>query len=595
MRIRPTFIVAAFLLFSSTAFSQTTVEDLLKDYTPRQPLADIETPKANQFKQCTQKVVNAGGGSGYVVFGPQGQVLRRFTDSDGDEKVDQFRYYKHGVEVYRDIDSDGDEKIDQFRWLNAGGTRWGIDKSGNGRIDEWKRISAQEAAQVAVTAMIAGDSRMLQTVLLNPGDIRSLGLKGDYAQNAEASVANPSAKMKQAIGATKIFTGSKWMRFDAQAPGLIPSGKVASRDLMVYENAMAMVESAGKPALIHVGELVKVGETWKLVNIPKAAEGNRVMAMSVLMSPELANTGPAGAGGAGAMTKEMRDLVDRLRKLDGNAPAPTAGRAAISRYNRERASILANLATVASTQKQRDEFTKQFADGVAAAVQARDGWPEGLSLLVKLEKQVAADPKRSKTDVYSYLFYRRMLAEYALKLQKAEGVNERQEVQEGWLEQLPTFVKKFPNAPDAADALIEIGKNEEFSGKLDEAERSYKEVARRFASEEAGKLGKGALKRLGLEGKSLRLSGTDLRRRPISISQAPYKGKVVLVLFWSTWCEPCKQEVPLLNALYAKYRTRGFEILGVNLGDTPADITTCLLYTSPSPRDRTRSRMPSSA
>jgi len=46
-----------------------------------------------------------------------------------------------------------------------------------------------------------------------------------------------------------------------------------------------------------------------------------------------------------------------------------------------------------------------------------------------------------------------------------------------------------------------------------------------------------------------------------------YKGKVVVVDFWASWCEPCKKEVPALNALYKKYLKKGVMIVGVNVDD----------------------------
>ena len=68
-------------------------------------------------------------------------------DTNGDQSPDVFRYYRHGLEVYRDIDSNFNQKPDQYRWMNWGGTRWGLDPNEDGRIDEWKMISAPEAAQ----------------------------------------------------------------------------------------------------------------------------------------------------------------------------------------------------------------------------------------------------------------------------------------------------------------------------------------------------------------------------------------------------------------------------------------------------------------
>lgn len=54
-----------------------------------------------------------------------------------------------------------------------------------------------------------------------------------------------------------------------------------------------------------------------------------------------------------------------------------------------------------------------------------------------------------------------------------------------------------------------------------------------------------------------------------SVALADYKGKVLLINFWATWCPPCKIEIPGFNELYAQYRDQGFEILGVS-GDDDA-------------------------
>ena len=49
------------------------------------------------------------------------------------------------------------------------------------------------------------------------------------------------------------------------------------------------------------------------------------------------------------------------------------------------------------------------------------------------------------------------------------------------------------------------------------------------------------------------------------------KGKVVMVNFWATWCVPCRQEMPHLQALYEKYNSLGFELLAVNVEKNNAE------------------------
>ena len=44
-----------------------------------------------------------------------------------------------------------------------------------------------------------------------------------------------------------------------------------------------------------------------------------------------------------------------------------------------------------------------------------------------------------------------------------------------------------------------------------------------------------------------------------------YKGQVVMVNFWATWCGPCQQEMPLLDQMYKKYKMAGFTLIGVNV------------------------------
>jgi len=48
-----------------------------------------------------------------------------------------------------------------------------------------------------------------------------------------------------------------------------------------------------------------------------------------------------------------------------------------------------------------------------------------------------------------------------------------------------------------------------------------------------------------------------------------YLGKVVMINFWATWCPPCRQEMPSMEALYQRFKTKGFTILAINQWETP--------------------------
>jgi cytochrome c biogenesis protein CcmG/thiol:disulfide interchange protein DsbE len=62
----------------------------------------------------------------------------------------------------------------------------------------------------------------------------------------------------------------------------------------------------------------------------------------------------------------------------------------------------------------------------------------------------------------------------------------------------------------------------------------------------------------------------------VAVKLADYKGRIVLIDFWASWCPPCKTSFPALDALYRQYRDSGVEVLTVNLDERRHDAETFL-------------------
>lgn len=566
------FLFALLLCISPGLFAQEVGPQAILGYQPTHvDDVQIETPQGPEVQQCKVNVEQEGKRSGYALIGPQGQLLRRFMDTDGDSKVDEFRYYQYGLEVYRDLDTNGDNKVDQSRWMNTQGTRWGVDVDQDGGIDSWRMISAEEASREAVTALVTRDVKRMSAIFISEEDVKSLGIESTIAARYRRNREELETQMKAYLGTSKVINPqSKWVRFDSSMlmPNLIPgdSGK-AGQDLLVYENVMAIVASQGENGFVQVGEMIRVGASWKITQVPKPIEGNQfdLGEGGLLLQPTIAGM-PVGT--TEGLSPEMKNALDQLRDLDAKSPNADSSRDEIFRFNVSRARLLEQIAQLAESPDDKALWVRQRLEMIAAATQM-DTYPNGLEELQRIV--VTLRKEKGSPELLAFAVFQEMLVRYNLSLQTAKP-EDRADVQASWLESLKSFVEEFPNAPESADALLQLAITNEFNGDVKEARVSYTQLVNDYPKTDAAQRGQGALRRLGLEGQPLVLAGKTLNGgRPLNLSS--YRGKVTAVIFWATWCQPCTEDLPQIQELYRTYQRDGFEVVGVNLDSPGADIS----------------------
>lgn len=201
--------------------------------------------------------------------------------------------------------------------------------------------------------------------------------------------------------------------------------------------------------------------------------------------------------------------------------------------------------------------------------------------------------------------------------QKARSAETRQDILEEMDMLLSEFIDSYPGTPQAHEAMFEAGlvnftlqkppKTIRFletflqnaadvprdkqaythyylaeaykqEGKYDKAEAEYNtvinqfgDVDRRLSSAVQQSLAMlDSERRLKIGGDPIPFEVTSLEGQKLSLEK--YKGKVVLLDFWATWCAPCRQEMPNVIKVYDKYNNDGFEIVGISLDRERKDL-----------------------
>lgn len=190
-------------------------------------------------------------------------------------------------------------------------------------------------------------------------------------------------------------------------------------------------------------------------------------------------------------------------------------------------------------------------------------------LIVKSQEFVKAYPKYSNVDEVYFI-----LGQTLLQFDRAAEA----------ITTLDEFIRYYPLSSYRGESLLTLGLAYDKVGKHDEADQTYSKLLSdaRFSGsknqEAAQQLletdrndRKGALVELSVQNAASKLVGkppidfevVDLNGQPLSLKR--YKGKIILLDFWATWCPPCIEEMPNLKQIYAKYQNKNFVIIGISL------------------------------
>jgi len=526
---------------------------------PTQADVDYARPTPDEVSQLKVLAQKTAGAVGWVVEDARGTVLRRFLDTNGDGRIDQWCYFKDGLEVYRDIDSNFDGKVDQCRWFNTAGTRWGVDRDQDGVIDAWKAISAEEATQELIAALAKQDRDRFTRLLLTREELQSLGLGEAKAGEIAAKVKGAAEKFQTSAGKHKgIGPDAKWIQFSGTRPGLVPAGTEGStKDVEVYEGVVAIVQSGSDHAEVPVGTLVRVGQAWRLIDAPEleSAGHNEALAQGIFFRTPTPTRPQVAEGAASEKTQAMFGELEKIEAALSRAASPEEQEA----LNGQRADLLERLAAESGKAEDRAAWIRQLADTVSAAAQT-GGYSKGVTRLEALWQRLA---KEKETSLAAYVRFRQLAAEYGLAVQ-AKGADFAK-IQADWLKKLEQFVADYPNSPDAAEAMLQLAIAQEFAGQDDEAKKWYGNIVSQFPDATVAKKAAGAKRRLDSVGKTIDFQGKSLTGELVELSK--FRGKVVLIQFWATWCEPCKADMIVLKDLFERHNS-GFAVIGVNLDNS---------------------------
>ncbi len=554
----PTFVIVAFWSCTVGLAQDAQLKQSLKILPVHAEEEEYETPDDAAMKGCTIESSSASlKVPGWVVKDGGGRLLRLFLDTDGDNKLDQWSYFRNGIEVYRDLDTDKNEKKDQHRWMATAGTRWGIDKDEDGKIDSWKIISGEEVAVEIFNAVKTADKGRFAALLPTSEEVRSLRLGETMNGKVEAALKKAAAGFDAFAKSQKAITSkSEFVHFGSSRPSLAIAGSNGlEQDVIAYDHATAVFETGEDLEQLMLGTIVRVGDAWRAIELPVIIDEQNAISNGGIFVP-LPGVGDSVVMGDNSGQNELFEKWQALdEKLTGAKPG-----AETEQLQEERADALMELVKGSGTEENRKNWARQLADTVSAAY-AEGAFEGGLKKLEKLSGQLKAAGAESEV---AYFGWCALSAKYTRDFRSSGS--DKSEATANFMKALEKFVDDHPESEFSAEALMQLAIYTEVnsSGGDEKAVELYARLEKSFPDSPYAKRASGAKVRLTATGKQIPFRGSTFGGKPFDLDDRTLRGKIVVLYFWSTISPTSETDFEELQRLAAKYKNE-LVIVGANL------------------------------
>lgn len=547
------FILPLCAIMTSLALAQggPSVEQALS-FKPTQPGVDYAQPADEDAASCRLEQLS-GDISGWKLIDKNGQTLRVFADTNGDKAMDQWRYFKEGVEVYRDIDTNGNNKPDEYRWFNMSGSRWGLDKNEDQRIESWKRISAEEVTAEAFTALKTGDKPRFMAVLLTAEEIDSLDITAAQKKQLKGLIEKAITDFEEGVKAKTIARNAEFLQFNGDKPSAVPSD--LGDGIVAFENVSSFARVNDTEMQLANGTLIQIGDAWKTLFCPKVQTDNDHDGIASIFLP--GGAASAAASSTAVSAQKQQELIGSIERIDAQLQQAT-DRAQKSALHKQRASVIEKIAQ-SSVGEERDMWYRQLADGLQLGAQLGE-LADGADILAKFADKFKAE---GDENLAGYFSFRELMTRYYLGMAAPNA--DWADIQTKWYKGLEQFVEDYPTCPDSAEALLQLAIYHEMSGRESDATKRYSQIVSKFPQTPQAAKSNGALYRLSSVGKPMRLKGVTSNNKALDI--AKFKEFNVIVYYWSAMTSSAQTDVMALKAAKAKYNK--LQIIGVNLDNNP--------------------------